>query len=102
MSNIKITERKMALELDISELNDQQIRLIKTIHTMLSHVLTTDDEEEYFDGAAELMQLIANAVKKASFSNQDSKIEYSTQALEFSMDLLAETVQNGRFLKYDN
>lgn len=102
MSKKNETATTLNLTLDTSELSAQQIRLIKTINTMLTHVMRTLDEEEYFEGSAELMQLMANAINKANFSDVEDQIQYGLQALEFSVDMLSDQVQTGEFLKFDN
>jgi len=102
MSAEKIKDKVLFLEIDTTEMSEQQVRLIKSINSMLSHVLTTDQESEYFDGSSELLRLVASAVKKANFSNEEGTIEYSKQALEFCVDILSEQVYEGDILKYDN
>ena len=93
------------LKFDTSELSPQQVRLVKSITTLLGHVLTTDDESEYFEGSSELMQLIANAVKESNFSKiwcDNKDIEYSTQALEFCLDNLGDHIYTKKVSRLDN
>lgn len=100
-----MSEKKLNLELDVTELNNEQIRLIKSISTMLTHIMSTEHEDEYFDHSSELMTLVANAVKKANFSadfEQTSKIEYGRQALEFCVDHLADQIYQDNVARYDN
>jgi hypothetical protein len=94
--------KKITLEVETEELNPQQIRLIKSINSMLTHILTTDDEEEYFDSSSELLRLVATSIKKANFCANDGKIEYSQQALEFCVDTLSDQVYEDDLIKYDN
>jgi hypothetical protein len=102
MSESKILQTPLKLEIDTEEMNNQQVRLIKTINTMLAHVLTTEEEDEYFDSSSELLRLVASAVKKANFSKNDSGIEYSQQALEFCVDTLSNQIYEDDLIKYDN
>tara|TARA_B100001971_G_scaffold129103_1_gene119024 strand:+ start:67616 stop:67933 length:318 start_codon:yes stop_codon:yes gene_type:complete len=97
--------KKIDLKFDTTELNAQQIRLVKSIATLLGHVLTTDDESEYFDGSAELMQLIAGAIKQSNFNSiwcENKDIEYSTQALEFCLDSLGDHIYSKKVVRLDN
>jgi len=105
MAMSKLEQKKVKIELDTSELNAQQIRLVKSINHMLAHVLTTDDECDYFDGSSDLMKMVASAVKQANFTSywsENSNIPYAQQALEFSVDALAEQVGTDDIVEYDN
>ena len=102
MSESNVETKKLSLEINTEEMSSHQIRLIKTINSMLAHVLTTEEEEEYFDSSSELLRLVASAVKKANFSSHDDKIQYSQQALEYCVDILNDQVYEDELLKYDN
>lgn len=105
MSMKYLEQKKLHVEFDATELNSQQIRLIKSICSMLNHILTTDDECDYFDGSAEMMRMVASAVKQANFTtewSENSKIPYAQQALEFCIDSIAEQMHEGDITKYDN
>ena len=56
----------LKLELDTTDLSPQQVRLIKSLTTMLHHVLVTENEEEYFEGSAEFMRMCASIIKQAA------------------------------------
>jgi hypothetical protein len=90
------------LEVKTEDLNPQQIRLLKSINSMLTHIMTTKEEDEYFDGSSELLRLVASAVKKANFCKTDNEIEYGQQALEFCVDTLSDQVYEENLIKYDN
>lgn len=95
----------LKIEFDASELSAQQIRLIKSITSMLEHVLTTENEEEYFEGSAEFMRMCASLIKQAKFTEQlksPDNIPYAQQALEYSMDVLNEYITNSKVVTYDN
>lgn len=106
MASNFLETKNLVLKLDVSELNSQQIRLIKSINSMLSHVMTTDDEGEYFDASSELMRMVASAVKQANFTTelvtQDTRIPYADQAIEFSIDNLAECLLGNKIIRHDN
>ncbi|AUN96876.1 hypothetical protein DOM21_17440 [Bacteriovorax stolpii] len=93
------------IEIDGSELTPQQVRLIKSLNTMLTHVLLTESEEEYFEGSAEFMRMCAALIKQARFTEElkdQSNIPYAQQALEYSVDVLQEYVTASKVVTYDN
>lgn len=97
--------KKVLIELDASELTNQQVRLIKSINAMLAHVVTTDEEEEFFEGSAEFMRMCASLIKQSNFSTElkgKNDIPYAEQALEYSMDTLMEHMSNSKVVHYDN
>ncbi len=105
MAASKLEQKSLTINFDTTELNPQQIRLVKSISSMLNHVLTTDDECDYFDGSADLMKLVAAVIKQANFSTQWSEnadIPYGDQALEFCMDMVSDHLQGSAFLRHDN
>ena len=100
-----LKDRMIKIEIDGSELTPQQVRLIKSINTMLAHVLVTENEEEYFEGSAEFMRMCAALIKQAHFTENlkgINNIPYAQQALEYSMDVLQEYVTNSKVVTYDN
>jgi hypothetical protein len=104
MSAFKFEEKKINISIDVTELNDAQVRLIRTINTMLTHVMSTEEEDEFFDSSAELMKLMGTAVKQANFNSYMKKINsipYAEQALEFSLDSFTENMQK-KIIDFDN
>lgn len=100
-----LKERMIKIEIDGSELTPQQVRLIRSINTMLAHVLVTENEEEYFEGSAEFMRMCAALIKQAHFTENlkgVNNIPYAQQALEYSMDVLSEYITNSKVVNYDN
>lgn len=100
-----LKDRMIRIEIDGSELTPHQARLIRTLNTMLAHVMLTENEEEYFEGSAEFMRMCAALIKQARFTENlkdQSNIPYAQQALEYSMDVLQEYVTNSKVVTYDN
>lgn len=96
--------KKVLIEVNGEELTSAQVRLLKTINTMLAHVLTTEDESEFFESSAEAMRMCASLIKQSHFA-QDLKVSgipYADQAIEYSMDLLSEHISNAKVVHYDN
>jgi len=93
------TKDNLLLEIDTSQLSPGQIRLIRTYYSTLMHVLLTDEEKGYFEGAADLMRITAALIKEApyaAFSNE------SLQALEYALENLQERIQVAKVDIYDN
>lgn len=90
------------LEIDCSHLGDQQKRLVKSINSLLQHVLTTKNEADYFESSSELMRLLATAIKKSNFNQDNQKIPFDQQVLEFCVDTLSDQVYNDEVEQYDN
>jgi hypothetical protein len=105
MATSKLEQQSLQVEFDTTELNKSQVRLVKSICSMLNHVLTTDDECDYFDGSADLMKMVAGAVKQANFSTEcqaNTNIPYAEQALEFCMDMVSDQMHGDGIIRHDN
>lgn len=97
-------QKKMFIEIDTTEMTAAQIRMVKTLNSLLNHVLVTESESEYFDHAAEAMRLCASIIKQANFT-EDMKangIPYAEQVLEYSMDILQDHMSTAKVVSYDN
>jgi hypothetical protein len=100
-----IKDAVLKIEVDSLEMSEQQMRLVKSINSLLSHVMTTDDESEYFNSSSELMRLVATAIKKSNFADgygENADIPYGNQVLEFCVDKLSDQVYEDDVMKYDN
>jgi hypothetical protein len=95
---------KLFIEIDTSELSQAQIRMLKTMNNLINHVLMTDNESEYFDGAAEAIRMCASLIKQANFVGEmdNSDIPYGQQVLEYSMDVLQDHMSQAKVVSYDN
>lgn len=100
----KDTHKHLQIKLDVSELNQQQIRLLKTLNTMIVQVMTAPDEAEYFENSAEFLKLAASVVKQSNFAetNKGTGVAYADQALEYSLDTISETLQSAKIVTFDN
>lgn len=95
--------KSLKLNIETDGLSKHQIRLIKTINALLGHVLTTDQEDEYFESSSELLRVVATAIKKSNFSLEHQEpIEYGQQALEFCVDILNDQIYEGDLIRHDN
>ena len=79
-----------------------QLRLVKTIHALLATVLASEEESEYFDTSAELLKKTAEFIKHANFAVDNKGMSYGTQAVEFSVDSLNESLDSNKIQNLDN
>ena len=92
-------------EIQHKGLAPEQLRLTKSIITELISMMETNHEEQFFHSSAELMRLIATAIEFSSFVDYQSsvsKIPFSAQALEYSIDVLADHMESNKHIQYDN
>ena len=105
MANTELTNKKLNIEIDTHGLTPAQVRLIRSLNAMLTHLLITDEEAEFFDGSAEFMRLCASLIKQSQFTERllaDDDIPYADQALEFAVDVLSEHMTLSKVVQYDN
>jgi hypothetical protein len=104
MNGFKLENKKLTLEFDTAEMTPQQIRLIKSINMLLSNIIITDDESDYFESCAEMMKQIAAAVKQANFNDFPpyEHIPYAEQALEYSIDNISGEIHSKKLNTFDN
>ena len=98
----KITSNELLLKLNTEEMTPTQIRLIKSVNALISHVLTAEDETEYFEVSAELIRKTAELIKHSSFAASNTSIPYGEQAVEFAVDFLNESLDSGKIGNIDN
>ncbi|MBL7665830.1 MAG: hypothetical protein JNM93_11910 [Bacteriovoracaceae bacterium] len=104
MKGFKLENGTLQIEFDANNLAPQQIRIIKTINSILHSVSITDSEEDYFEACAELMKQVAAFVKQAKFNAVSTfdNIPYAEQALEYSMDEVREKIFSTKLNNFDN
>lgn len=99
------SKKMNVIKIDTDELTQAQIRSIRSMNAMLTHILTTDDESEFFDGSAEFMRICASLIKQSHFNEvikEADGIPYAEQALEYSIDVLQEHINSSNVVTYDN
>jgi hypothetical protein len=102
MENLVKKEKELQISLNTEELTGTQIRLIKTMNALMSQLLTAEDESEYFELSSELLKRAAEIIKHAHFTQQNSKLNYGEQAVEFALDFLNESLMNNKLDNIDN
>lgn len=103
MGEIKQDGNKIVINFDESRLTPAQVRLIKTLNALLLHNMTTPNEAEFFETCAEMMKVCAGMINQASFSTgAPGDIPYAKQAIEYSIDVLQEQVDDDKVTRLDN
>lgn len=104
MASTSKFEKKDQIEIDTTELSEANKRLLKSLNNLLVHVLSTDTEQEYFDGSAEAIRIAASLIKQAKFVEgfKADNIPYGEQVLEYSLDILQEHIEGSKVVSYDN
>ncbi len=104
MKSFTVKDKTLTIELDTAELNPQQVRLVKTINSLIAHIATTEDENDYFETCSALMKQVAAFVKQANFNDFPpyDEIPYAEQALEYSIDSIIDNIHSDKLNSYDN
>jgi hypothetical protein len=95
-------EKDLLIKISTQELTPTQVRLLKSINSLMSHVLSAEDESEYFETSAELLRKTAELIKHADYAQNNKDISYGEQAVEFAVDFLNETLQTNGLHNIDN
>ena len=94
------------IQLESSELDPAQERLIRYMNSMLLSALTADDEGEYFESSNEAMRMLASLIRKANFnarpSVKSSSIPYESQVLEYCMETITDDLSDNKTVVFDN
>lgn len=91
MHELSAKEKELVIKLNVEELNPTQVRLIKTINSMMAHLLTADEEAEFFDASSTLLRKMGELIKHSGFALSNTDMNYGDQALEFAVDFLNES-----------
>ncbi len=100
----KKSKKFETITINTEELSPHQVRLIKVVNSLMQHVLSTEEEEEYFNGSSELLRTCASLIKQANFVDQSTKgyIPYAEQALEYGIEILSEHIDDSKVILFDN
>jgi len=105
---LKLSKNNMKntnFEIQHKNLGPEQLRLTKSIITELTKMMETNQENQFFHSSSELMRLIATAIEFSSFVDYQSSIStipFGPQAIEYSIDVLTEYMENNKHIQYDN
>ena len=96
-------ENKIIINFDETKLTASQVRLMKSLNALLLQNMTTQSEGEFFDTCAEMMRVCAGMINQSQFPTKaEGKIPYAKQAIEYSIDVLQEHVEEDTVVRYDN
>lgn len=102
MQSLSQKDKELLLKMNTEGLTSIQVRLVKSIHSLLANVLASDEESEYFETSAELLKKTAELIKHANFAVQNKGMSYGNQAVEFSVDTLNESMDENKIQNLDN
>ena len=77
-------------------------KLIDSVMCLLQSILTTEDEESFFEDSAEIMRVCAVIIETSKFAKSNPKIPYAIQAIEYSIEQLNERLLAKKLSIYDN
>ena len=96
------TNKELVIKLSTEELSATQVRLLKNINALLTQVLTADEEGEYFETSAELLKQVATAINESHYPAAHKSADYGTQAVEYAVDFLNESLEDQNLSNMDN
>lgn len=96
-----MAKENMTIEIDTTNLNELQTRLLKRAVALLNHVNHTEEEPEYFETSSELLRVVAQIIKFSNINKPGSDVEFADQALEFCVDRLADQIYQKELVKFD-
>lgn len=102
MHHLGKKEQELHIKLNVEEMTPTQVRLIKNITSLLTNVVSADEESEFFDASSELFKKVAELVKHSQFAETNRKINYGEQAVEYSIDNLNESLDGQSLHNIDN
>lgn len=102
MQDLRANSKEILLKINAEELTPTQVRLIKSVTSLLSQVLTADEESEYFEMSADLMKKVAETIKHSDFADKNKGMSYGTQAVEFAIDFINESLDQNKLNNIDN
>ncbi|MBC6436402.1 hypothetical protein FM036_46935 [Nostoc sp. HG1] len=68
--------KELLIKINVEEMTPTQIRLIKNVTSLLTSVLSSDEESEYFELSSELLRKAAELIKHSDFANLNSDMSY--------------------------
>ena len=99
MNHFEKKDSLLLLKVDTFDLNPAQVRLLKHINTLLVHVISAEEESEYFEVSAELIKQTASLIQNTNFTNNKNVTQ---QALEFAIDFLNDRLNENGDVTFDN
>lgn len=102
MQHLTKKDHELLIKLNVEEMTPTQVRLLKHITSLLTNVVSADEEAEYFDSSSELFKKVAELVKHSQFAEANRNMNYGEQAVEFAVDNLNESLDSNNLHNMDN
>lgn len=104
MNNLGATKsnQELVIKLSTEELSANQVRLLKSINSLMTHTLTADEEGEFFEASAQLMKQVATLINQSHYPKAHKSTDYGTQAVEYAVDFINETLEEKSLHNVDN
>lgn len=102
MQDLRATNKELVIKINVEELTSTQVRLLKSVTSLLTLVLASEEESEYFETSSELMRKVAETIKHADFANKNKAMAYGDQAVEFAVDFLNDSMDGSKIQNIDN
>lgn len=102
MQGLSQKAKELVIKLNVEELSSTQVRLIKSLNSLITHVLTAEDESEYFEMSSEFLRKAAELIKHSDYANANKDMNYGDQAVEFAVDFLNESLDQNKIQNLDN
>jgi hypothetical protein len=96
MQGLSQKDKELLMKMNTEGLTSAQVRILRSLHSLMATVLTSEDESEYFESSAELVKKAAELIKHSNFCLHHTQMAYGEQAVEFAVDTLAETLEDGK------
>jgi hypothetical protein len=98
----QLNKNEILIKLNVEAMSSTQIRLLKNITSLLTNVVSADEEAEFFEMSSELFKKVAELVKHSQFAETNRQMNYGMQAVEFSVENLNETLESRNLNNIDN
>ena len=94
--------KEIVLKINIDAMTPTQVRLLKNVTSLLTSVLSSDEEGEYFEMSSELLRKTAELIKHSDYATMNKDMSYGDQAVEFAIDFLNEILDEQKNHNLDN
>jgi hypothetical protein len=102
MQDLRSNAKEIIIKINVDELSPTQVRLLKSVTSLMTNVLAAEDESEYFEMSAQLMKKVAETIKHSDFATKNKQMEYGDQAVEFAVDFINESLDQNSVQNIDN
>jgi hypothetical protein len=98
MQSLTTKKSEITITLNTEDMTAEQVRILKAMSALMTNVLTSDEESEYFEASAQLMKKAAELIRKSHYAHDHKQIPYGEQALEYAVDFLNDALNGSEFI----